>query len=115
MELWIANGNRKDLKKEYPFLRDFGVIDVKEIATSLGYETSLHLDDHASFILNNEISRRLEAFSNSRRFYRVLFLTEDCREDLANNLLSYSISTNLKYEVVYMKRESDFQVICKSY
>lgn len=115
MELWIANGNRKELKKEHPFLRDFGVIDVKEIAESLGYETSLSLDDHASFILNNEISRRLEAFSNSRRFYRVLFLTEDCREELANDLLNYSVSANLKYEIVYMKKGSDFQVICKSY
>jgi hypothetical protein len=115
MELWIANGNRKELKKEHPFLRDFGVIDVREISSSLGYESSLQLDDHASFILNNEISRRLEAFSNSRRFYRVLFLTEDCRVELAEDLLNYSISVNLKYEVVYMKRESDFQVICKSY
>ena len=115
MELWIANGNRKELKKEHPFLRDFGVIDVREISSSLGYESSLQLDDHASFILNNEISRRLEAFSNSRRFYRVLFLTEDCRLELAEDLLNYSISVNLKYEVVYMKRESDFQVICKSY
>ena len=80
MELWIANGNRKELKKEYPFLRDFGVIDIKEIAASLGYGSSLNLDDHSSFILNNEISRRLEAFSNSRRFYRVLFLVEDCMQ-----------------------------------
>ena len=115
MELWIANGDRKELKKEYPFLRDFGVIDVREIAISLGYESSLRLDDHASFILNNEISKRLEAFSNSRRFYRVLFLTEECREDLANDLLNYSISENLKYEIVYMRNDVDFQIICKSY
>jgi hypothetical protein len=115
MELWIANGNRKELKKEHPFLRDFGVIDIKEIATSLGYETSLNLDDHSSFILNNEVARRLEAFNNSRRFYRVLFLVEDCRDELAHDLLNYSLTSNFKYEVIYMKKESVFEVVCKSY
>lgn len=115
MELWIAKGNRKELKKEHPFLRDFGVIDIKEITSFLGYESSIGLDDHLSFILNNEIIKRLEAFSNSRRFYRVLFLVEECREDLAQDLLSYSQNSNFKYEVVYMKRDTDFQVVCKSY
>ena len=54
MEIWIASGNRKELKKSHPFLREYGVIDVKELANSLGYETSLNLDAHSSFILNNE-------------------------------------------------------------
>jgi hypothetical protein len=31
-------------------------------------------------VLNNEIIKRLEAFNNSRRFYRVLFLVEECRD-----------------------------------
>lgn len=115
MEIWIANGNRKDLKKEHPFLRDFGVIDIREISSSLGYESSLNLDDHSSFILNNEIIRRLEAFSNSRRFYRVLFLVEYCRDELAHNLLSYSANADLKYEIVYMKKGQNFEVVCKSY
>jgi hypothetical protein len=115
MELWIAKGNRKELKKEHPFLRDFGVIDIKEITASLGYESSIGLDDHSSFILNNEIVKRLEAFNNSRRFYRVLFLVEECREELAKDLLTYSLASSFKYEIIYMKKESDFQVVCKSY
>jgi hypothetical protein len=115
MELWIAKGNRKELKKEHPFLRDFGVIDIKEITSSLGYESSIGLDDHSSFIVNNEIVKRLEAFNNSRRFYRVLFLVEECREQLAHDILNYSINCNFKYEVVYMKKETEFQVVCKSY
>ena len=60
MEIWIASGNRKELKKCHPFLRDYGVIDVKEIANSLGYDSALNLDDHSSFVLNNEIRKRLE-------------------------------------------------------
>lgn len=115
MELWIAEGNRKELKKEHPFLRDFGVIDIKEIILSLGYETSLGLDDHSSFILNNEVIKRLEAFNNSRRFYRVLFIVEECREELAKDLLNYSNTANLKYELVYIKKGSDFHLVCKSY
>ncbi len=115
MEVWIAKGNRKELKKEYPFLREFGVIDVKEIAQHLGYESSLGLDDHSSFILNNEIIRRLEAYNNSRRFYRVLFLVEECREDLPKDLLNFSLSSNLKYEEFYMRKETEFQLVCKSY
>lgn len=115
MEIWIAKGNKKELKKEFPFMREFGVIDIKEIANSLGYNSSLDLDDHSSFILNNEVARRLEAFSNSRRFYRVLFLVEDCREELAHDLLKYSQNSNYKYEIIYMKIESDFQIVCKSY
>jgi hypothetical protein len=115
MEIWIASGNRKELKKSFPFLREYGVIDVKEIATSLGYESSLLLDDHTSFVLNNEIIKRLDAFNSSRRFYRVLFLVEDAREDLAHDLLSYSMSSNLKYEAIYLLRSTEFSLVCKSY
>ena len=115
MEIWIASGNRKELKKAHPFLREYGVIDIKEIATSLGYETSLNLDDHSSFVLNNEIIKRLEAFNNSRRFYRVLFLVEECRDELAQDLLNYSINSDLKYEAVYIRKESEFEIVCKSY
>ena len=115
MEIWIANGNRKDLKKTHPFLREYGVIDIKEIAVSLGYSTSVNLDDHSSFVLNNEIAKRLEAFNNSRRFYRVLFIVEDCRENLAQDLLNYSVSTSLKYEAIYIKKDGEFSLVCKSY
>lgn len=115
MEIWIAEGTRKELKKVHPFLRDYGVIDVKEIATSLGYESSLDLDDHSSFVLNNEIRKRLEAFNSSRRFYRVLFLVESAREELAQNLLDFSVNLNLKYEAVYIRENSEFKLVCKSY
>lgn len=115
MEIWIASGNRKELKKIHPFLREYGVIDVKEIATSLGYESSLGLDDHSSFVLNNEIVKRLEAFNNSRRFYRVLFLVEDCRDELPADLLSYSINSSLKYEAIYIRKDGEFHLACKSY
>jgi hypothetical protein len=115
MEIWIASGNRKELKKLHPFLREYGVIDIKEIANSLGYDSSLNLDDHSSFVLNNEIVKRLEAFNNSRRFYRVLFLVEDCREELAHDLLNYSLDSNFKYEAVYIRKNEEFNLICKSY
>jgi hypothetical protein len=115
MEIWISTGNKKDLKKSYPFLREYGVIDVRELALSLGHETASGLDEHSSFILNNEISKRLEAFNNSRRFYRVLFLVEDCREELAHQLLDYSVSSKLKYEAVYLRKEEEFVLVCQSY
>ena len=115
MEIWIASGNKKELKKAYPFLREYGIIDIRDIASSLGFTTSVGLDDHSSFILNNEIVKRLEAFNNSRRFYRVLFLVEDCREQLAHDLLDHSVSTKLKYEAIYLKKNSEFVLMCKSY
>ena len=115
MEIWIAAGNRKELKKQHPFLREYGVIDIKEIANSLGYDSSLNLDDHSSFVLNNEIIKRLEAFNNSRRFYRVLFLVEDCRDGLAHDLLNYSVDSNFKYEAVYIRKDGVFDLVCKSY
>lgn len=115
MEIWIASGNKKELKKAHPFLREYGVIDAKEIATSLGFPSSVSLDVHSSFILNNEIVKRLEAFNNSRRFYRVLFLVEDCREELAQDLLNFSVESSLKYEAVYIQKDNEFSLICKSY
>lgn len=115
MEIWIAMGSRKELKKAHPFLRDYGVIDVKEIANSLGYQSSLDLDDHSSFVLNNEIRKRLEAFNSSRRFYRVLFLVESSRKELAYDLLNFSANLSLKYEAVYLRSDSEFKLICKSY
>jgi hypothetical protein len=115
MEIWIASGNKKELKKAHPFLREYGIVDVREIANSLGYETAVNLDDHSSFILNNEIEKRLEAFNNSRRFYRVLFLVEECRDDLAQTLLDHSSDSSLKYEAVYILKEGEFALVCKSY
>jgi len=115
MEIWIASGNRKELKKIHPFLRDYGIIDIKEIANLLGYETTVGLDEHTSFVVNNEVVKRLEAFNNSRRFYRVLFLVEEFREDLPQTLLNYSVNNELKYEAVYLRKESEFFLVCKSY
>lgn len=115
MEIWIASGNRKELKKVHPFLRDYGIIDVRELALQLGYESSLGLDDHSSFILNNEIKKKLEAFNNSRRFYRVLFLVEDCRDELAQDLLTFSEISEMKYEAIYLRKNGEFTLVCKSY
>lgn len=115
MEIWVAKGQKKELKKTHPFLRDYGILDVEEIAQSLGYDTSLELDEHSSFVLNDEIQKRLEAFSNSRRFYRVLFLVEEYREGLAEDLLQFSLESELKYEAVYVRQDSEFKLICKSY
>jgi hypothetical protein len=115
MEIWIASGNKKELKKQHPFLREYGVLDVREIASSLGYESSTDLDDHSSFVLNSEIVKRLEAFNNSRRFYRVLFLVEECRESLAHDLLEFSTNFDLKYEAIYMKSQEEFSLVCQSY
>ena len=115
MEIWIASGNRKELKKAHPFLREYGVIDIREIVDILGYETSVGLDEHSSFVLNNEIIKRLVEFNNSRRFYRVLFLVEESRESLAEDLLTHSTETGLKYEAVYTRKNGEFELVCKSY
>ena len=115
MEIWIASGNRKELKKIHPFLRDYGIIDVKEIASHLGYATSVGLDEHASFILNDEIKKRILAFNFSKRFYRVLFLIEEHRLDLPEDLLEYSVSNKLKYETIYVREEGEFRLACKNY
>lgn len=115
MEIWVAKGHKKELKKSHPFLRDYGILDVSELAHALGYDTSIGLDKHSSFVLNNEIRKRLEAFSNSRRFYRVLFLVEEYREGLAEDLLNFSVELNLKYESVYVRDTDEFKLFCKSY
>lgn len=117
MEIWISSGNRKELKKAHPFLRDFGVIDVKEIAQGLGYKTSVSLDENSAFILSSEIRKRLEYFSYSRRFYRVLYLVEEFRDGLAEDLLRFSEANSLKYESVFIKQvgEEEFLLGCKNY
>lgn len=115
MEIWIASGSRKELKKKFPFLREYGVIDIREIAISLGHDTSVGLDDHSSFILNSEIIKRLEAFNNSRRFYRVLFLVEEERESLSADLLNYATENKLKYEAVYQRKGEEFVLVTKNY
>lgn len=115
MEIWIANGNKKELRKQYQFLREFAVIDVKEISNSLGYESSLNLDKHSTFILNSEIKKRLVSLNSSRRFYRVLYLVEEVRNDLAQDLLEFSTDSTLKYEAIYIRHVDEFDLVCKSY
>jgi hypothetical protein len=115
MEIWIATGNKKDLRRVHPFLRDFAVIDIKEVANSIGYPTSIGLDEHSIYILNQEIKKRLISLNSSRRFYRVLFIVEELREELPYLLLDMAIELGLRYEAVYMRKMEEFDLICKSY
>ena len=115
MEIWVASGNKKELRKQYPFLREFAVVDVKEVANILGYDTSLNLDAHSSFILNSEIKKRLVSLNSSRRFYRILYLVEEVRDGLAQDLLGFSTDSILKYEAIYVRKSEEFDLMCKSY
>lgn len=110
MEIWIASGSKKDLRKVFPFIRDFAVIDVKEIAVSLGYPSSLNLDDHRSFVLSAEIQKRLISINSSKRFYRVLYLIEESHSDLPHALLNFSIENDLNYEKIYMLEKKKFEL-----
>ena len=111
MEIWIAKGNKKELKKRYPFLKNYAIIDIIEILKYLEYETSVDINVYESFVLNNEIIRRLVAFNNSKRFVNVLFIVEDCKKEIAENILAFSKAAGLKYDAVYVKLEDEFALI----
>jgi hypothetical protein len=115
MELWIAKGNKKELKKKFSYLRDFAVIDIREVASVLGYETSVGLDVNASYILFSEIKKRLLSLNNSRRFYRVLYLVESYDNMLPFDLMNFSIENKLKYDIFYSYNTNtgDFELVCE--
>jgi hypothetical protein len=110
LEIWIAKGIKKELRKSFPFIRDFAVIDIKEIATNLGYTSSLELDDHSSYVLSSEIQKRLIALSSSKRFFRVLYLVEEQNAALAHALLNFSIQNELTYEKIYILTKKEFEL-----
>ena len=110
MEIWIAKGSKKDLRKTFPFIRDFAIIDIKEIASTLGYDSSVNLDDHRYFVLSAEIQKRLISINSSKRFYRVLYLVEETRPELPADLLNFSQETNLTYEKVYLLCKKNFEL-----
>lgn len=110
MEIWIAKGAKKDLRKSFPFIRDFAVIDVKEVANTLGYETSTTLDDHSYYVLSSEIQKRLVSLNSSKRFFRILYLVEDQCATVAYELLNYSIENNLSYDKIYMLEKHEFEL-----
>lgn len=110
MEIWIAQGSKKDLRKTFPFIRDFAVIDVKEIAASLGYPSAVNLDEHRYFVLSAEIQKRLVAVSSSKRFFRVLYLVEEPQPTLPQNLLRFSQESKLNYEKVYVLHKKHFDL-----
>ncbi len=110
MEIWIAKGVKKELRKSFPFIRDFAVIDIREIAANLGYTSSLDLDAHSSFVLSSEIQKRLVALSSSKRFYRVLYLVEEQSPQLAHALLNFSYENELTYEKVFLLSKDEFEL-----
>ena len=110
VEIWIASGSKKDLRKVFPFIRDFAVIDVREIATTLGYPSSVDLDDHRSFVLSAEIQKRLISINSSKRFYRVLYLIEETRDELPHSLLNFSQEYKLNYEKIYVLAKKKFEL-----
>ena len=112
MEIWIAEGSKKDLRKTFPFIRDFAVIDVKEIAATLGYPSSINLDEHRYFVLSAEIQKRLISINSSKRFYRVLYLVEESKDHMPQDLLTFSQESQLTYEKIYVlyKKKFDLQL-----
>jgi hypothetical protein len=110
VEIWIATGQKKDLRKLYPFIRDFAVIDIKEIAVSLGYSSSVDLCDHQYFVLSAEIQKRLIAINSSKRFYRVLYLVEETKDSMPQDLLSFSREYELSYEKIYLLCKKGFEL-----
>lgn len=116
MELWIAKGNKKELKKRFPFLRDFAVIDIREVANLLGYESSIGLDQHATFVLSSEVRKRLVSLNASRRFFRVLYLVEEYVDLLNYEIVNFSIENGLKYDTIYCYNEhtSVFDLVCEA-
>lgn len=110
MEIWIACGTKKELRKEFPFIRDFAVIDIREIANTLGYETSVGLESHSYFVLSAEIQKRLVSINSSKRFYRVLYLVEENKEQLPQDLLTFSAESSLSYEKVFVLNKGEFEL-----
>jgi hypothetical protein len=110
VEIWIACGTKKELKKEFPFIRDFAVIDIKEIANILGYESSLGLEAHSYFVLSAEVQKRLVSINSSKRFYRVLYLVEEQSEQLPQDLLTFSTEASLSYEKIFVLRKGEFEL-----
>jgi hypothetical protein len=110
MEIWIAKGNKKELRKEFPFIREFAIIDIREIANSLGYSSSVDLDDHSYFVLSAEIQKRLVAINSSKRFFRVLYLVEKHRDNLPYDLLNFSLENDLNYEKIFLLIKGEFEL-----
>lgn len=110
MEIWIAEGTKKELRKRFPFIRDYAVIDVKEVANTLGYETSVDLDDNRYYVLSAEVQKRLIGINSSKRFYRVLYIVEEQRTSLPHDLLNFALEENLLYEKIYVLGEDEFEL-----
>ena len=110
MEIWIAKGTKKELRKTFPFIRDFAIIDIKDIANSFGYKTSINMQDHSYYVLSSEIQKRLVSINSSKRFYRILYIVEQLTNEIAQSLLDFSLESGLTYEKVYMQNENEFQL-----
>lgn len=110
MEIWIATGTLKPLKKQFPFLRDFAVLDVTELASNLGYETTIGLNTYSNFLISKEVKNRLNVLNRSRRYYRVLLIVEEIRDDIEHDLLDFSDVFNLKYEKIYCLNNGEFEL-----
>ena len=115
MEIWIATGNKRELRKKYPFLKEYGVIDQRDIAKEIGYKSMSEITKYAAYVLNEEIIKKLVAFNKSKRIYRVLYIVETYRDDLPQDLLNYTGEHGLKYESVFYKPEDVFVMVHKNY
>ena len=110
MEIWIANGTKRELKRQFSFVRDFAIVDVKEIAENLGYRSSLDLDEHSSYVLSGEIRKKIISLNTSKRFFRVLYIVEQLGDQLPQQLLNFSIENDLTYDKIYVLEKNVFEL-----
>jgi hypothetical protein len=92
------------------------VIDIREVANLLGYESSIGLDQNATFVLSSEIKKRLISLNASRRFFRVLYLVEEYVDFLNYEIINFSVENGLKYDTVYCYNLStcEFDLVCEA-
>lgn len=105
MEIWITKGDPKVLKKDFPFLKFYLVVNIFDICKKIGYTTSLNQSIYGDYLINSELKKKLSIVSKSKKFYRVLLVLEELRENIAEDILEFSLENNLKFNKIYLLEE----------
>jgi hypothetical protein len=85
MKFYITIENLNKLKRSFLNLKLYSIIDVPKIISSLDYDYN-DIDKYGIFLINNEITNKINTFSKSKRIRGIFYINPNINEGIIDNL-----------------------------
>ena len=85
MKFYITVENLNKLKRSFLNLKLYSIIDIPKIISNLNYDYE-NIDKYGIFLINNEITNKINTYSKSKRIRGIFYINPNINEEIIDNL-----------------------------